>query len=86
LGNMLSRRDFMTLLFTFRILQTFRPYGTEKIQRRCTESNVWRSEIKENSDITPSTTPKGNGCGITGDWRTTNLTDPHQIALWRPYY
>jgi hypothetical protein len=35
--------------------------------------------------FTTSTTPKGTGCGITVDWRTTNLTDPHQIALWRPY-
>jgi NTP pyrophosphatase (non-canonical NTP hydrolase) len=27
-----------------------------------------------------STTPNGNGCGITGGWRTINLTGPHQIA------
>jgi hypothetical protein len=35
--------------------------------------------------FTTSTTPKGNGSGITGAGRTTDLADPHQIALWRPY-
>jgi hypothetical protein len=36
----------------------------------------WMCKVEHNP-----TTPKGNWCGITGGWRTSNLTDPHQIAL-----
>lgn len=35
--------------------------------------------------FTTSTTPKGSGCGITGECRIINLADPHQIVSWRPY-